>query len=228
MRWLHPERGLMGPDSFIGLAEESGLIVPLGAWVLDEACRQLAVWTHEFALDEPFSVAVNLSARQLAQPDLVDQVGAALDRAGVPHDRIGLEITESVLMAETTVEVVQALKSLGVRLSIDDFGTGYSSLGYLKRFPVDTVKVDRSFVDGLGTDPEDSAIVAAVVSLGRALGLSVVAEGVETECQLDELVALRCDQAQGFLFARPCPAADFAEFLRTEGERLGRVRPRAS
>lgn len=169
MRWLHPDRGSVGPDGFIEVAEETGLIVPVGAWVLHEACCQVATWSREFMLDERFSVAVKLSARQLAQPTLVEQVGAALDLAGVPRGRISLEIAESVLMADTTVEIVQALKSLGVRLSIDDFGTGYSSLGYLKRFPVDTVKVDRSFVDGLGTDPEDSAIVAAVVSLGHAL-----------------------------------------------------------
>jgi diguanylate cyclase (GGDEF)-like protein/PAS domain S-box-containing protein len=213
VRWQHPERGLVAPDSFIDLAEESGLIVPLGRWVLEEACRQLMEWREAGQVSESFTIAVNLSARQLAQPDLVQQVADALERTGAPAERIFLEITESVLMAETSVDAMVALRELGVRLSIDDFGTGYSSLGYLRRFPVDTVKVDRSFVDGLGTESEDSAIVAAVVSLGHALGLSVVAEGVETERQLAELRALRCDRAQGFWFAPPQSADVFASVI---------------
>ena len=189
VRWQHPDRGLVAPDAFIDLAEETGLIVPIGAWVLEEACRQLMEWRAGGQVSPEFSMAVNLSARQLAQADLVAQVAAALERTGAPPELVCLEITESVLMAETTIEAIDALRALGVRLSIDDFGTGYSSLGYLRRFPVDSVKVDRSFVDGLGTESEDSAIVAAVVGLGHALGLSVVAEGVETELQLAELRA---------------------------------------
>ncbi|MGZ6996277.1 MAG: EAL domain-containing protein, partial [Acidimicrobiia bacterium] len=140
-------------------------------------------------------------------------VAAALERTGAPPEQVCLEITESVLMAETTIEAIDALRALGVRLSIDDFGTGYSSLGYLRRFPVDSVKVDRSFVDGLGTESEDSAIVAAVVGLGHALGLSVVAEGVETELQLAELGALGCDRAQGFFFSPPQPSDVFASVI---------------
>jgi EAL domain-containing protein (putative c-di-GMP-specific phosphodiesterase class I) len=155
-------------------------------------------------------MAVNLSGRQFAHSDIVGQVSAALERTGVPPELVCLEITESVLMAEHTIETVVALRGLGVRLSIDDFGTGYSSLGYLRRYPVDTVKVDRSFVDGLGAESEDSAIVAAVVGLGHALGLNVVAEGVESEMQLAELVSLGCDRAQGFWFARPQPPDVFA------------------
>jgi diguanylate cyclase (GGDEF)-like protein/PAS domain S-box-containing protein len=213
VRWQHPDRGLVAPDAFIELAEETGLIVPIGAWVLEEACRQLVVWTANGQVTPGFTMAINLSARQLAQSDLVDRVADALERTGAPPAQVCLEITESVLMAETTIEAIDALRALGVRLSIDDFGTGYSSLGYLRRFPVDSIKVDRSFVDGLGTEAEDSAIVAAVVGLGHALGLSVVAEGVETELQLAELGGLGCDRAQGFFFSPPQPADVFASVV---------------
>jgi EAL domain-containing protein (putative c-di-GMP-specific phosphodiesterase class I) len=165
--------------------------------------------------DVSFTISVNLSARQLVRTELITEVEDALRASGVPPAMICLEITESVLMddVEVSLGAIRALKNLGVRLSIDDFGTGYSSLGYLKRLPVDTVKVDRSFVDGLGTDPEDSAIVAAVVNLGHTLGLTVVAEGVETEEQLAELVALGCDQAQGFLFSPARPAAELGDLV---------------
>ncbi len=215
VRWQHPERGLVPPYEFINLAEETGMIVPMGEWVVNEACRQGARWKTERPRDEPFSVAVNLSGRQLAHPGLANQVRDALEQSGFDASLLCLEITESVLMedAEATIVAIKALKALGVGLSIDDFGTGYSSLGYLKRFPVDFVKVDRSFVDGLGTEAEDSAIVVAVVSLGHALGLRVVAEGVETEQQLAELIALGCDDAQGFFFAPPQPASDLSELI---------------
>jgi diguanylate cyclase (GGDEF)-like protein/PAS domain S-box-containing protein len=215
VRWQHPERGLIPPGEFITLSEETGLITSIGAWVLDTACEQAALWLRARRGDEPFSVSVNLSARQLAQADLVDLVAQALERHSLTPSALTLEITESVLMedAEWAIGSIRALRNLGVKLSIDDFGTGYSSLGYLKRFPVDTVKIDRSFVDGLGTDPEDSAIVNAVISLGHALGLQVVAEGVETEQQLAELNALGCDFAQGFLFAPPQPAPDVEQLV---------------
>ena len=215
VRWQHPERGLVAPMEFIGLAEETGLVVPLGRWVIDEACRQAARWHAERADPDGFQVSVNLSGRQLAHSELVDQVAAAIEATGIDPSWLSLEITESVLMddVDATTATLRRLKALGVHLSIDDFGTGYSSLGYLKRFPVDSVKVDRSFVDGLGTDAEDSAIVAAVVSLGHALGLTVVAEGVETEAQLSELVALGCDQAQGYLFSPPMAALDVHEAM---------------
>ena len=218
VRWQHPERGLIPPGEFITLSEETGLITAIGTWVLDQACAQAAAWLRDRKVDAPFSVSVNLSARQLAQVDLVERVAESLERHGLPPGVLCLEITESVLMedAEWSIGSIRALRNLGVKLSIDDFGTGYSSLGYLKRFPVDTVKIDRSFVDGLGTDPEDSAIVAAVISLGHALGLEVVAEGVETEQQLAELNALGCESAQGFLFAPPQPAAD-VEVMITRG-----------
>jgi diguanylate cyclase (GGDEF)-like protein/PAS domain S-box-containing protein len=210
VRWAHPERGLLTPMQFIDLAEESGLIVPVGQWVIEEACRRSRQWRAEHG--PSFVVSVNLSGRQLWNPELAQNVTAALDRTGSDPAGLCFEITESVLMddVDTTIGAISALKGLGVTLSIDDFGTGYSSLGYLKRFPVDAVKVDRSFIDGLGADPEDSAIVAAVVSLGHALGLTVIAEGVETDRQLAELRALDCDAAQGYLFARPGPADDLA------------------
>ena len=215
VRWQHPERGLVAPMEFIGLAEETGLVVPLGRWVLEEACGQAARWCAERTELDQFQVSVNLSGRQLGHPELVEQVASALERASVDPGLLCLEITESVLMddVDATIATLARLKALGVKLSIDDFGTGYSSLGYLKRFPVDFVKVDQSFVGGLGTDPEDSAIVAAVVSLGHALDLRVVAEGVETELQLSELAALGCDQAQGYLFAPPQPALELHDTI---------------
>ncbi len=216
LRWQDPDVGLVSPDAFIGLAEESGLIIPIGEWALAEACRTVARWEQAGLLEPDFTMAVNLSARQVAQSALADKVRAVVERNGPMASRICLEITESVLMEESSVEVMAALRDLGVRLSIDDFGTGYSSLGYLKRFPVDSVKVDRSFVDGLGTDGEDSAIVAAVVSLGHALGLSVVAEGVETSGQLQALLALGCDRAQGYWFSGPREPNEFAGLLHAQ------------
>jgi diguanylate cyclase (GGDEF)-like protein/PAS domain S-box-containing protein len=207
-RWHHPVAGLLEAGAFIELAEDSGLILDLGEWVLIEACRQAGEWQRERP-DFPLTIRVNLSARQIAQPDLVAQVVAALAGAGIDASSLCLEITETALMSDPAagLKVLQDLRSLGVELAIDDFGTGYSSLSYLKRFPVDVLKIDRSFVDGLGEDPDDTAIVTAIISLGRALGLRLVAEGVETRSQLDELRRLGCDRAQGFMFARPRPAA---------------------
>jgi diguanylate cyclase (GGDEF)-like protein len=206
VRWDHPERGPVDPAEFIPLAEESGLILPLGRWVLGEACRQLADWRA--AGRSKLRVTVNLSARQFADPELIAVVAEALARAQLPPDALWLEITESVLMEEVkaTADTLLALKRLGVHLAVDDFGTGYSSLSYLKRFPVDMLKIDRSFIDGLGTDPEDGAIVLAIVSLAQALRLGVVAEGVECFHQLEALHRLGCDAVQGYLLARPGPA----------------------
>lgn len=214
LRWQHPERGLLTPDSFVDIAEETGLIVPIGSWVLDETCRWIARWRDAGLVSDGFTVSVNLSARQVARADLVARLAGALRRSGVPPGMLCLEITERILMSETTNESVESLKRLGVRISIDDFGTGYASLGYLKRFPVDVVKIDRSFVGGLGSDPDDAVIVAAVVGLGHALGLTVVAEGVETGEQLRELAVLGCDQAQGFWFAPARPPEAFTRLLR--------------
>jgi diguanylate cyclase (GGDEF)-like protein len=211
VRWEHPERGLLYPDTFIPLAEEAGLIIPLGRWVIEEACRQLAEWRAARSRLGRVRVAVNLSARQFADSGLLDLIAHALYAHRLPGSSIGFEITESVLMEEaaTTVETLRKLKELGVHLAIDDFGTGYSSLSYLQRFPIDTVKIDRSFVEHMGEDGENDVIVAAVVSLARALGLDVVAEGVETTAQFEALRRLGCTVVQGYLFGRPQPPSAF-------------------
>jgi diguanylate cyclase (GGDEF)-like protein len=216
LRWQHPERGLLAPADFIPNAEETGLIVPIGSWLVGEACRQIMMWQQSSVGAEPLRVSVNLSARQLLHADVQDLVAGALARTGLDPGRLCVEITEGVLMedADAGVGAAKSLKALGVRLGIDDFGTGYSSLGYLRRFPVDEVKLDQTFVTRLGASAEDSAIVAAIVDLGHALGLDVIAEGVETQSQLAALRALGTDAAQGFLFAPPQPASDLAARLR--------------
>ncbi len=222
VRWQHPERGLVAPQDFVTLAEETGLIIPLGAWVLADVCRQYGEWRRDARIDPDLVVSVNLSAKQISHPGIVETVEEMLARSDLPATNLCLEITESVLLDDTgpALKTLRELKDLGVQLSMDDFGTGYSSLGYLKKFPIDSVKVDRSFVDGLGSDAEDSAIVAGVVSLGRALGLTVVGEGVETEGQLTSLVALGCDHAQGFFFSPPRPAGEIAAMLAGSGSDL--------
>jgi diguanylate cyclase (GGDEF)-like protein/PAS domain S-box-containing protein len=208
VRWQHPERGLVGPAEFVPLAEETGLIVPLGSWVLEQAATQAAHWQLHSSTD--FVVSINLSARQVAEANLADEVAGVIERTGVRPSNLCFEITETALMddAEAVMRVIERVRALGVCFAIDDFGTGYSSLGYLKRFSVDTVKIDRAFVDGLADDEGDRAIVSAVIGLAHALGLKVVAEGVEREAQLVELIALGCDEAQGYFFAPPQPAAD--------------------
>jgi diguanylate cyclase (GGDEF)-like protein/PAS domain S-box-containing protein len=214
VRWQHPTRGLLAPIHFIPIAEESGLIVPLGRWVLQAACRQAAAWRA--AGDGPLSVSVNLSAREIAQPDLVGRVSEALDQSGLDPSGLRLEITETSIMddPEGAAEVLASLRDLGVRLDIDDFGTGYSSLLYLRRFAVDYLKIDRSFVAGIGENQQDDAIVASVIDLAHAFELGVVAEGVETRAQADWLQRMGCDLGQGFLWARPVPAAELAQVLR--------------
>ena len=210
IRWEHPERGLMAPVDFIGLAEETGLIVPVGRWVLDEACAQLARWrAMRLARRDrtPLTMAVNLSARQLVQSQLVEQVADAVRRHDIPPHSLVLELTESLVVGEDerTLTAFAALRELGVRLAIDDFGTGYASLASLKAFPADVLKIDRAFVAGLGLDSVDTPIVAAVVGLAHELGLVAIAEGVETHRQLQVLRRLGCDYAQGFLYSRALP-----------------------
>jgi diguanylate cyclase (GGDEF)-like protein/PAS domain S-box-containing protein len=212
LRWEDPERGLVPPQEFISLAEDTGLIVPIGAWVLNQACDQLARWQR---IEPSMTVAVNLSVRQLLDPAIAARVSAVLHQSGAQAKGLCLELTESVFMEDVDFfgKALARLKRLGVRLTIDDFGTGYSSLSYLKRFPVDAVKVDRAFVDGLGTDPHDSALVAAIVAMAAALDLEVTAEGVETQSQLAHLKRLGCQRVQGFHLARPASADDVTELV---------------
>jgi len=210
VRWQHPEHGLLSPGAFIADAEEFGLIAPLGEWVLRTALEQSAQWAATGMVSAPPHMSVNLSARQLEEPDFARVIATTLEASAFPASALTLEITESVVMQDVlrNVEHLRVLREIGVDLSIDDFGTGYSSLAYLKRLPVTTLKIDREFVDGLGRDQHDSAIVAAIIALARALELRVVAEGVETPRQLSELRRLGCDAGQGFLFSRPVPAEE--------------------
>jgi diguanylate cyclase (GGDEF)-like protein len=210
VRWRHPERGLVAPIEFIGLAEETGLIVPVGAWVLETACSQVARWQADQDGGRPFTVSANVSPRQLTEPSFPDQINRILRDSGIRPGSLWLEITETTLMhdTESATSALRALRALGVHLAVDDFGTGYSSLSHLKRFPIEALKIDDSFIHGLAADPEDSAIVTAVVSLAHALGLSSTAEGVETPDQLAHLRTLGCELAQGNLFAEPRPAGE--------------------
>jgi EAL domain-containing protein (putative c-di-GMP-specific phosphodiesterase class I) len=203
VRWRHPDRGMIPPLEFISLAEDTGLIVELGEWVLTRACRDLMAT----GLDQ--TVAVNVSAVQFRKGTVVDAVERALAASGLPAERLEIEITESMLMDNNavTAEQLKALRARGVKLALDDFGTGYSSLSYLERYPLDTVKIDRSFVAKLGIEARAAAIVRAIVVLAHELGMTPVAEGVETAAQADLLAALGCPMAQGYLFGRPEPAA---------------------
>jgi diguanylate cyclase (GGDEF)-like protein len=213
LRWEHPQHGLLLPDRFIGLAEKTGLIIPIGEWVLDEACRQMRQWLEQGHGD--WRMAVNLSALQFCHAGLVDSVARALRENGLPANHLTLEITETTAMhdADASLTVLQRLSDMGVDLSIDDFGTGYSSLMYLKRLPANELKIDRGFVRDLEQDSDDAAIVSAIVALGQALGLRIVAEGVETDGQQAFLTRLGCDSLQGYLLGQPVPAEQFMNNL---------------
>jgi diguanylate cyclase (GGDEF)-like protein len=217
VRWQHPTRGLIQPDEFISLAEKTGLIVPIGEWVLDQACRQMREW-HDAGRSN-WTMAVNLSPVQFGHPALIAMVQATLERHQLIPHCLTLEITESTAMkdADASVIILQQLHAMGVRIAIDDFGTGYSSLLYLKRLPASELKIDRGFVNNLEHDSEDRAIVSAIMALGQALGLEIVAEGVETVAQQAFLSELGCDSLQGFLFGRPLPPAQFLERLESRG-----------
>ena len=214
IRWRHPERGLVSPTQFIPIAEDRGLIVPIGEWVLREACRQNKEW--QGAGLPSIAVAVNISALQFQQKNLSQEVMRVLQDCGLAPEYLELEITESAVMrdAEKTIATMHALKGAGIRFSLDDFGTGYSSLSQLKRLPLDKLKIDQSFVRGLPHDPDDLAISSAIIAMGKALKLRVTAEGVETEAQLEVLRSGGCDEIQGYLVAKPLPASDFARFAR--------------
>jgi diguanylate cyclase (GGDEF)-like protein/PAS domain S-box-containing protein len=215
VRWNHPKYGLLSPMKFIPLAEETNLIVPLGAWVLREACRQVQEWREKHSDKHDFSVTVNISIRQFQQKELVDMVSRALLASGLPARCLILEITESFMMQDTeaTIAKLQLLKDLGVRLAIDDFGTGYSSLSYLQRFPVDILKIDKSFVDKLGQGSEGNAVAKAIIMMGDSLNLKTIAEGIEHPEQIGELTSLGCGAGQGYHFAKPLDTADMETFL---------------
>jgi diguanylate cyclase (GGDEF)-like protein/PAS domain S-box-containing protein len=236
VRWEHPERGILEPLDFISLAEETGLIVPLGKWVLNEACRQTVEWHVRYAAllkgtGMYLLVSVNLSGRHLSQPDIVSHVSCALEFSGLPPECLMLEMTESMLVHDNlaTLERLHSLKALGIRLAIDDFGTGYSSLAYLERFPVDSLKMDRSFIAGLAGEGVKAPLAEAVIGLGRILGLRVVAEGIETREQWERLRLLGCGLGQGYHISRPLVPDAFEAYLRTTAEdSRGRVNGRFS
>ncbi|MFZ3127253.1 MAG: EAL domain-containing protein, partial [Rhodoferax sp.] len=213
LRWNHPDQGMVPPGRFIPAAEESGLIVAIGEWVIQEACRQAMAWQR--AGLPPLSIAVNLSAAQFKRGDVGRVVTRALEASGLEPALLELEMTESILIqnVESVLTTVQGLKRLGVKLSIDDFGTGYSSLSYLKRFDIDKLKIDQSFIRDLASDADDAAIVNAIIHMAHSLNLKTVAEGVETVAALEKLKALQCDEAQGYYFARPMPADALARYL---------------
>jgi diguanylate cyclase (GGDEF)-like protein len=215
VRWRHFERGIVSPATFVPVAEDTGLIVPLGRWVLREACRQARSWQQQFEATRPFTVSVNLSVREFAQPDLARTVAAILEETELPADHLKLEITESAIIGQKhpAIETVEQLRQLGVGIHLDDFGTGYSALSYLHRLPLDAVKVDRAFTSAIDTEERPLHVVRAIISLAHAIGLEVVAEGVATPQQLRLLRSMGCDQAQGFLFARPGDPAEIEALL---------------
>ncbi len=214
LRWNHPELGLVSPGQFIPLAEETGLIVPIGRWVLTEACAQNMAWQRRGL--RPVTMAVNLSPRQFADAHLLHDVDEALLASGMSPVLLQLEVTESMVMRNVSraIKVLDAIQSRGIRLAIDDFGTGYSSMSLMKQFPIDTIKIDRSFVRDLPNDSEDQAIAQAIISMGKALGMTVIAEGVETVEQETFLRNHACDEMQGFLFSKPLPPRQMADLLR--------------
>jgi len=221
LRWEDPLRGQVQPDDFIPVLEETGLIVPVGAWVLEEACRQAAVWRRSGTPTADLTISVNVAPRQLMQPDFAATVARALETAGANPRHLCLEITEAALIEDMDVvrRALANIRDMGVRLAVDDFGTGYSSVGYVRQFPLDSVKIDKSFVQGLTAGAEDAAIAQAIIKMAHALGLSTVAEGVETAEELSRLQQLGCDHVQGFYFAAPL-TADAVDGLIRAGREL--------
>jgi EAL domain-containing protein (putative c-di-GMP-specific phosphodiesterase class I) len=224
VRWQHPQRGIVPPADFIHLAEETGMILALGNWVLETACTQLALWAMQPHMSH-LTIAVNVSAQQFREPDFVAKVLNVIRRTGANPNRLKLELTESVLVdnVQDIIEKMHALKARGVVFSLDDFGIGYSSLSYLKRLPLDQLKIDQSFVRDVLVDPNDAAIARTIVALAQSLGLGVIAEGVETEEQRDFLAGAGCHAYQGFYFCRPLPIEGFEQFADRE-----RMKPKAA
>ena len=221
IRWRHPVRGLLPPSDFIAIADETGTILDIGGWVLRRACRRLLEWQQDFPApvgEAPLTMSVNLSTRQFLQPSLVETVREVLDETGIDPRTLKLEVTERVIMedAASAIATLRDLRALGITLAIDDFGTGYSSLTYLKQFAVNILKIDRMFVDGISRDIEDTSIVAAVIAIGKSLGIKTVAEGVETPAQLAFLTARGCDSGQGHLFSPPLPPEEITTLLRNQ------------
>jgi EAL domain-containing protein (putative c-di-GMP-specific phosphodiesterase class I) len=216
LRWRHPERGLLLPADFISVAEETGLIIPTGEWILERACYQLKSWQKMFPTNPPLTMSVNLSVKQLGDPLLVGTIQRILSDVGIPPETLKLELTESSLIAEieSARNVLAEIQALHVGLKLDDFGTGYSSLSYLSTMHFDALKIDKSFVDRVATDPESQAIIKTIMNLAGALNMSVVAEGIETEPQLSHLISLGCESGQGYLFSRPVEAEAAEQLLR--------------
>jgi len=214
VRWQHPQIGMIHPIEFIPLAEESGLILPLGEWVLAEACRQQVAWQSEGL--SGLKIAINMSSRQFRQEDLAERVASIFENTGVDPTNVTLELTESMVMQDvsSTLVALRALKSLGVSISLDDFGTGYSSLSYLRRFPIDELKIDKSFINDIHDNADDAAIASAIIAMAISLGLNVVAEGVERKEQVDLLLKMRCGQVQGYYFGRPLDVPGFTARFR--------------
>jgi EAL domain-containing protein (putative c-di-GMP-specific phosphodiesterase class I) len=228
VRWMHPTRGAVFPAQFISVAEDCGLILPIGAWVLREACRQTQAWVN--AGLPAATIAVNVSALEFRNENFLDGVFATLSETSLDPNALELELTESVLMnrTERSASILQTLRERGVQVAVDDFGTGYSSLSYLRKFPVDALKIDQSFVREIGTPGDDMTIVTAMIAMARSLNLRVVAEGVETREELGFLEAHRCDEAQGYYFGRPVPPEQFAKLLKSGIPRTRRRRSRVA
>lgn len=225
MRWKSVKRGFISPGEFIPIAEETGLIIPLGEWILQEACSQMRQWHQQFSQNPPLFISVNLSGRQFSQPNLVQQVQYILETINLERNTLKLEITESMMMndVEAAIDLLRRLKDLGLRLSIDDFGTGYSNLSYLHRFPIDTLKIDQSFVRRMNSQESQdryAQIVRTVIMLGHNLELDVIAEGIETEEQMHILKSLGCEYGQGYYFAKPLPSPEVTELLKKDPQWL--------
>ena len=225
LRWQHPEHKLIVPDKFINLAEETGLIIPIGEWVIKTVCLQIKDW-QEQGYNIP-RVAINLSGRQFCDKELTKNISRILNETGVEAKYIALEITESMLIdnIEKVIETLNGLSEMGLHISIDDFGTGYSSLSYLKRFPIHTLKIDRSFVRDIATDKNDHTIVAAIIAMAHSLDMDVIAEGIETKEQLSLLIAQKCNHYQGYYFSKPVPAAEIEHILNKSAIQTSKVRP---